>query len=49
MKKRFNTNGYDEGYEDVEDDFDYDADRYERDSSYRDGVEDAFDEFGEED
>ncbi len=35
---------YDKGYEDISEDGDYDEDRYERDSDYADGVDDAMDE-----
>ena len=35
---------YDEGYEAVYDDDDYDWDRYNSDSDYADGVDDALDE-----
>ena len=35
---------YDEGYESVYDDDDYDWDRYNSDSDYADGVDDALDE-----
>ena len=35
---------YDKGYEDVYEDGDYDDDRYNSDSDYADGVDDAIDE-----
>lgn len=37
---------YDEGYNDVYEDDDYDWDRYFRDPDYADGVDDALDELG---
>lgn len=39
---------YDEGYEDVMDYEDYDYDRYESDSEYANGVDDAIDEYYDE-
>ena len=46
------NDSYDEGYDSVYEDDDYDLDRYDRDQDYADGVEDAIsddeDEFGEE-
>jgi hypothetical protein len=39
---------YDDGYDDIYMDGDYDYDRYDRDSDYADGVDDAMDEFGED-
>lgn len=39
-------NSYDEGYEDVYENDDYDMDRYYSDDSYADGVDDAMDELG---
>ena len=39
---------YDEGYDDIYMDGDYDYDRYDRDSDYADGVDDAMDEFDED-
>lgn len=39
---------YDDGYDDVYMDGDYDYNRYNRDSNYADGVDDAMDEFGED-
>ena len=38
-------NSYDEGYEDVFDNDDYDWDRYFKDDDYADGVDDALDEY----
>lgn len=40
--------GYDDGYDDIYMDGDYDFDRYDRDSDYADGVDDAMDEFDED-
>ena len=46
--KKSNTyDSYDDGYDDIYMDGDYDYDRYDRDSDYADGVDDAMDEFGE--
>ena len=39
---------YDDGYDDVYMEGDYDYDRYDRDSDYADGVDDAMDELGED-
>lgn len=39
---------YDDAYDDIYMDGDYDYDRYDRDSDYADGVDDAMDEFGED-
>ena len=39
---------YDDGYDDIYMDGDYDYDRYDRDSDYADGVDDAMDEYGED-
>lgn len=39
---------YDDGYDDIYMDGDYDYDRYDSDSDYADGVDDAMDEFGED-
>ena len=39
---------YDDGYDDIYMDGDYDYDRYDRDSDYADGVDDAMDEFDED-
>ena len=44
-KKSSYYDGYDDGYDDVYMDGDYDYDRYDRDSDYADGVDDALDEF----
>lgn len=41
-----NLDSYDQGYEDVLDNEDYDWDRYERDDDYAMGVDDALDELG---
>lgn len=38
------SNSYDEGYDSIYDDEDYDEDRYDWDSDYADGVDDAMDE-----
>lgn len=47
--KKSNTyDSYDEGYDDIYMDGDYDYDRYDRDSDYADGVDDAMDEFDED-
>ena len=52
-KKSTTTNkstydSYDDGYDDIYTDGDYDYDRYDRDSDYADGVDDAMDEYGED-
>ena len=39
---------YDNGYDDIYMDGDYDYDRYNRDRDYADGVDDAMDELGED-
>lgn len=39
-------NSYDDGYDSIYDDGDYDDYRYDRDSDYADGVDDAMDELG---
>lgn len=39
---------YDDGYDDIYMDGDYDYDRYDRDSDYADGVDDAMNEYGED-
>lgn len=39
---------YDDGYDDIYMDGDYDYDRYDSDSDYADGVDDAMDETGED-
>ena len=41
-------NSYDDGYDSIYDDGDYDDYRYDRDSDYADGVDDAMDEAYEE-
>ena len=47
--KKSNTyDSYDDGYDDIYMDGDYDYDRYDRDSDYADGVDDAMDEFDED-
>ena len=47
--KKINTyDSYDDGYDDIYMDGDYDYDRYDRDSDYADGVDDAIDEFDED-
>lgn len=38
------SNSYDEGFDSIYDDEDYDEDRYDWDSDYADGVDDAMDE-----
>jgi len=43
-KKYSSYNAYDEGYEDVYDNEDYDWDRYWSDSDYADGVDDAMED-----
>lgn len=43
-KRKSSYRSYDDGYEAIYDDDDYDEDRYERDSGYADGVDDAMDE-----
>ena len=47
-KKSSYYDSYDDGYDDVYMDGDYDYDRYDRDSDYADGVDDAMDELGED-
>ena len=44
----YNYNSYDKGYDGIYMDGDYDYDRYDRDSDYADGVDDAMDELGED-
>lgn len=39
---------YDDGYNDIYDDADYDWDRYQEDDDYASGVDDAMDEWNEE-
>lgn len=46
--KKNSYDSYDDGYDDIYMDGDYDYDRYDRDSDYVDGVDDAMDEFGED-
>ena len=47
--KKSNTyDSYDDGYDDIYMDGDYDYDRYDRDSDYADGVDDAMGEFDED-
>ena len=47
--KKSNTyDSYDDGYDDIYMDGDCDYDRYDRDSDYADGVDDAMDEFDED-
>ena len=47
--KKSNTyDSYDDGYDDIYMDGDHDYDRYDRDSDYADGVDDAMDEFDED-
>ena len=47
--KKSNTyDSYDDGYDDIYMDGDYDYDRYDSDSDYADGVDDAMDEFDED-
>ena len=43
-----NYNSYDDGYDVIYMDGDYDYDRYDSDSDYADGVDDAMDEAGED-
>ena len=43
-KKKHSWNSYDDGYEDVFEDGDFDDVRYSRDSLYADGVDDGFDD-----
>ena len=47
-KKSSNYDSYDDGYDDIYMDGDYDYDRYNSDSDYADGVDDAMDEFDED-
>ena len=46
--KKRTYDSYDDGYDDIYMDGDYDYDRYDRDSDYADGVDDAMDEYGED-
>ena len=47
-KKNNPYNSYDDGYDDVYMDGDYDYDRYYKDSDYADGVDDAMDDLDED-
>ena len=47
-KKSKTYDSYDDGYDDIYMDGDYDYNRYGRDSDYADGVDDAMDEFDED-
>lgn len=47
-KKSSTYDSYDDGYDDIYMDGDYDYDRYDNDSDYADGVDDAMDEFEED-
>lgn len=44
QKAQKSQEAYDEGYDAVYDDDDYDWDRYQRDPDYADGVDDAMNE-----
>lgn len=46
--KNHRWNKYDDGYEDVFEDGDFDDVRYSKESEYADGVEDAFDDVFED-
>ena len=46
--KKSTYDSYDDGYDDIYMDGDYDYDRYDRDSDYADGVDDAMDEYRED-
>ena len=46
--KKSTYDSYDDGYDDIYMDGDYDYDRYDRDSDYADGVDEAMDEYGED-
>lgn len=46
--KKNTYNSYDDGYDDIYMNEQYDSDRYDRDSDYADGVDDAMDEFDED-
>ena len=46
--KNSTYDSYDDGYDDIYMDGDYDYDRYDNDSNYADGVDDAMDEFDED-
>lgn len=47
-KKTNPYNSYDDGYDDIYMDDDYDYDRYYKDSDYADGVDDAMDDLDED-
>lgn len=47
-KDIFGFDSYDDGYEDAFEDGDFDESRYDRDSDYADGVDDAFADSGED-
>ena len=47
-KKTKPYNSYDDGYDDIYMDGDYDYDRYYKDSDYADGVDDAMDDLDED-
>lgn len=47
-KDKNTYNSYDDGYDDIYMNEEYDSDRYDRDSDYADGVDDAMDEFDED-
>lgn len=47
-KKTNPYNSYDDGYDDIYIDGDYDYDRYYKDSDYADGVDDAMDDLDED-
>lgn len=47
-KKTNPYNSYDDGYDDIYMDGDYDYDRYYKDSDYADGVDDAMDDLDED-
>ena len=46
--KKSTYDSYDDGYDDIYMDGDYDYDRYDRDSDYADGVDEAMDEYEED-
>lgn len=46
--KKNTYNSYDDGYDDIYMNEEYDSGRYDRDSDYADGVDDAMDEFDED-
>ena len=46
--KKSTYDSYDDGYDDIYMDGDYNYDRYDRDSDYADGVDDAMNELGED-